>query len=151
MKEIRCHLGKRSYSIYVGKNALTNCHTYLKKVPIHGKVLVVTNRKVYRLFFPSLKKQLQKGNVHVHYHLLPDSEEAKSQKELFRLYNKLLQLQFDRYATLIALGGGVIGDVCGFCASTYMRGINFINIPTTLLAQVDSAIGGKTAINLEKG
>ena len=151
MKEIRCHLGKRSYSIYVGTNALFKCATYLQKAHIQGKVLVVTNRKVFRLFFSQVKKHIRKAQVEVHHHLLPDSEEAKSQKELFRLYNKLLKIKCDRYSTIIALGGGVIGDVCGFCASTYMRGINFINIPTTLLAQVDSAIGGKTAINLEKG
>ncbi len=151
MKEIKCHLGKRSYSLYIGKNALAGCRSYFKKAGIKDKALVVTNKKVFRLYFSKLKKQLQKSGLDVYYHILPDSERAKSQKELFRLYNKLLSLRFDRYTTLVALGGGVIGDVCGFCASTYMRGINFINIPTTLLAQVDSAIGGKTAINLEKG
>jgi len=151
MKAIRCRLGKRSYSIYVKKNALAHITTFLKQCGIRGNVLVVTNRRIYNLYFVHLKKCCRKAPVRLFYHILPDGEEAKSEKHLFALYNKLLTLGFDRHATIIAFGGGVIGDVSGFCASTYMRGINFITIPTTVLAQVDSAIGGKTAINLPRG
>ncbi|MBU1862160.1 MAG: 3-dehydroquinate synthase [Candidatus Omnitrophica bacterium] len=151
MKKIRCKLGKRSYSIYVGRNIVSKLGRYIKECAISGKVLVVTNRKISRLYFSKLKRSLLKARLKIYSHILPDSERAKSQKELFKICNTLAEAQFDRYSTVVALGGGVIGDVSGFCASTYMRGINFVNVPTTLLAQVDSAVGGKTAINLVKG
>jgi len=151
MKKITCTLGSRSYPIYVGHNIFSRIPHILKSVGVKKNVCVVTNRRVYSLYFTRLKKELRKAGCSVIHHIVPDNEKAKSQRELFRMYNTLLKHGFDRHSAIVALGGGVVGDVSGFCASTYMRGIDFINIPTTLLAQVDSAIGGKTGINLEKG
>jgi len=151
MKEIRCHLGKRSYTVYVGRTLFSKIGTLVRKLGVRGKVLIVTNRKIEKLYYGQVKRSLTKAGLRTFSHLLPDSEAAKSERELFRMYNSLLKAEFDRYGTMLALGGGIIGDVSAFCASTYMRGINFINVPTTLLAQVDSAIGGKTAINLAQG
>ena len=151
MKKIRCHLDERSYSVLVGAGVLSDVGAIVTSLKVRGKVLVVTNRKIHSLYFSKLERSLKQVKLDVYCHLVPDSEKAKSEKELFRMYDKLLVHGFDRYSTIIALGGGVIGDVSAFCASTFMRGIQFINVPTTLLAQVDSAIGGKTAINLRKG
>jgi 3-dehydroquinate synthase len=116
-----------------------------------GKIMVVTQKRIARYYGKPLLSSLQKAGFRVSSHFLPEGEKAKSQQELFRLYRTLLALDFERRDMLLALGGGVTGDLTGFAAATYLRGIAFINIGTTLLAQVDSSIGGKTGINLEEG
>jgi 3-dehydroquinate synthase len=151
MKEIRCKLGRRSYSVFVGKGLLKKISARLRALEVKGKVCVVTNKRVGSLYGKPLEQALKKNCSSVIVHYVPDSETAKSEKELFRLYERLVRGGCDRSGTIIALGGGVVGDLSGFCAATFMRGIAFINIPTTLLAQVDSAIGGKTGINLPSG
>jgi len=151
MKTVECRLGKRTYPVLVGKNVITKIAQHIKKLHITGKVCVITNRTVGKLYYAPVAGELRKAGLHVVRCFVPDSETAKSEKELFNLYEKLIRENFDRSSTIVALGGGVVGDLSGFCAATFMRGIDFINIPTTLLAQVDSAIGGKTGINLKSG
>jgi len=149
MKIINIDLGTRSYPIYVGKGLLSSAELIFKHLP-HKKIAIVTNTKVANLYLANLVKMLsvQKEVIPI---ILADGEEHKNQKTLGLIYDALLQNKADRNIALVALGGGVIGDITGFAAATFMRGVDFIQIPTTLLAQVDSSVGGKTGINHELG
>jgi len=148
MKKIIVHLKKRSYPIVIGRNLLPSLGRFLKSLRLGPKVLIVTNLRI-QTRFPKLKISLRRAGFEVYQHLLSHGNERdKSERELLRLWNAMSRIPLDRTSTVLALGGGVVGDVSGFAASTYMRGISLVQIPTTLLAQVDSAIGGKTAINL---
>ncbi len=118
---------------------------------LKGKVLIVTQKKIPAVHLFKVKNSLSKSGFDARVFFLPDGEIAKSQQNLFKVYGTLLKNGFERKDTLLALGGGVTGDLTGFAAATYLRGIPFVNVPTTLLAQVDSAIGGKTGINLKEG
>jgi 3-dehydroquinate synthase len=115
------------------------------------KIIVVSQKVILSLYGKPLLRSLQASGFKVVTHLLPDGEKAKTQTELFRLYQVLLEAKFDRSDVILGLGGGVVGDLCGFAAATYLRGLPFVNVTTTLLGQVDSAVGGKTAINLPEG
>ena len=139
-------LGERSYPIVIGANVLSD-QRQLSKL-IQGKtVTVVSNNIVAPLYLHQLEKTLEKLGKAVKSIILPDGEEHKNWQSLMQIFDELLKEKSDRKTTLIALGGGVIGDMTGFAAASYMRGIPFVQIPTTLLAQVDSSVGGKTAIN----
>lgn len=139
-------LGDRSYPIHVGEGVLT-CSEYL--LPhIRGKqVLLVSNATVAPLYAAQLRELLTDAGLTVAEVTLPDGEQFKDWQHLNRIFDALLQARFSRKATLIALGGGVVGDMTGFAAACYQRGVDFIQIPTTLLSQVDSSVGGKTGIN----
>lgn len=141
-------LGERSYPIYIGSGLLANPDLY--RPHVQGRqAMIVTNATVAPLYLEpvrgalaGLKPAMVLGTV-----ILPDGEVYKTQEVLDRVYDALLQGRFSRDCTLVALGGGVIGDMVGFAAACYQRGVDFIQIPTTLLAQVDSSVGGKTGIN----
>ncbi len=144
MKTLNVDLGDRSYPIYIGQHLLTQ--TALLTPYIVGKqVLIVTNETVAPLYLDTLLTTLSayKSNTVV----LKDGEQYKSLVTLNQIFDAALSNKLNRQLTIIALGGGVIGDMAGFAASCYQRGVNFIQIPTTLLAQVDSSVGGKTAVN----
>jgi 3-dehydroquinate synthase len=144
MKTLQVELGARSYPIHIGPGLLA--HPELVQPHVHGRqVLIVTNELVAPLYLDRAV-QLFSG-FEVEALILPDGEETKSLQTAELIFTRLLQLRFDRKCTLVALGGGVIGDLTGFAAATYQRGVNFIQIPTTLLAQVDSSVGGKTGVN----
>lgn len=144
MKTLQVELGDRSYPIYIGSGLLEQSR--LIKQHIKSKqVLIVTNDTVAPLYLESVSKSLKDYTVEIV--ILPDGEQYKNTDYLIRIFDKLLSSKFSRNATLIALGGGVIGDMGGFAAACYQRGIAFIQIPTTLLAQVDSSVGGKTGVN----
>lgn len=151
MKKIHVSLKERSYDILIGKGVLTRLPQALRGILETRKVLLVSSPAIFKLYGKKTAQLLKKGGFEVSPLLLPEGEQAKSKEELFRIYSAALKAGLDRTSGLVALGGGAIGDVTGFAASTYLRGIAFINIPTTLLAQVDSAIGGKTAVNLPEG
>ncbi|HEY3486562.1 MAG TPA: iron-containing alcohol dehydrogenase, partial [Gammaproteobacteria bacterium] len=136
-------LGDRSYPIYIGRNILQK--SLLAKHLPNGKILVVSNETVAPLLRASLDSLLSGLDYNVLQ--LPDGETYKNIDTLNEIYSFLLSHNYDRQSTLIACGGGVVGDITGFAAATYQRGVNYIQIPTTLLAQVDSAVGGKTAVN----
>jgi len=144
MKTLSVALGERSYPIYINHDLLGQHDLIAPYIP--GKqVLVVTNETIAPLY---LDKALSAVADFNHEHIiLPDGEQFKTLEITQRIFDCLLQKQFNRTATLIALGGGVIGDITGFAAACYQRGVNFIQIPTTLLAQVDSSVGGKTGVN----
>ncbi|MDH5484108.1 MAG: 3-dehydroquinate synthase [Gammaproteobacteria bacterium] len=144
MISLNVSLGERSYPIYIGKNLLSRPELLTQHIP-GNSVLVVSNETVAPLYMDKVLASLTGFKVKTL--VLPDGEQYKSLETLNTIYDCLLSNRFDRNTTLIALGGGVIGDITGFAAATYQRGVHFIQIPTTLLAQVDSSVGGKTAVN----
>ncbi|MBN1378123.1 MAG: 3-dehydroquinate synthase [Gammaproteobacteria bacterium] len=148
MKTLTVALGDRSYPIYIGNGLLAN-DDFLKPHIPGEHVAVVTNSTVEKLYREQLEVVLD-GYSPI-FITLPDGEQYKTLDSLEIIFEQLLQNRFDRNGTLIALGGGVIGDITGFAAASYQRGIHFIQIPTTLLAQVDSSVGGKTAVNHRLG
>lgn len=151
MNKIFVNLKERHHIICIGEGILNRIGNLLSKEKIHSKCAIVTNPTVNALYGDKVKKSLESIGLDVFTLEVPDKETSKSLKEAENLYVKLLSKQFDRSSCVIALGGGVIGDLAGFVAATYMRGVNLVQAPTTLLAQVDSAIGGKTAVNLPQG
>jgi len=137
-------LGDRSYPIYIGEDLLGDKSILLQHIP--GKnVLVVSNETVAPLYLDITLAMLP--GKHIETCILPDGEKYKNLATLNTIYDVLLGNKLDRNTTIIALGGGVIGDMAGFAAASYQRGVHLIQIPTTLLAQVDSSVGGKTAVN----
>ncbi|WP_163835943.1 3-dehydroquinate synthase [Spartinivicinus ruber] len=145
MEKLIVDLAERSYPIYVGKQLIDQLEYY--QPHIDGKqVLIITNETIAPLYLERVKQALS-DRYHVAEVILPDGEQYKTLVTVEKIYDALLTNKFNRTVTLIALGGGVIGDITGFAAATYQRGGNFIQVPTTLLAQVDSSVGGKTGVN----
>jgi 3-dehydroquinate synthase len=144
MKTLVVELGTRSYPIYIGEGLLARAD--LLRSHIGGRqVMIVTNDTVAPLYLQ--KAQAALAGFQCHTVILPDGEQYKTWEVLNRIFDALLEQQCDRRVTIVALGGGVIGDMAGFAAACYQRGVPFIQIPTTLLAQVDSSVGGKTGVN----
>src|SRR3989338_6679396 len=151
MKKITVKLKNRSYPILIGNHLIGQLGRLLKPLKLGSKILIVSNLRIKKRFsrFRPLISSLKKSGFQVYGHLLSHGNESdKSTLQLDRLWKKMAQIPLDRSSTVLAFGGGVVGDTAGFAASTYMRGISLVQVPTTLLAQVDSSIGGKTAVNL---
>lgn len=148
MRTLTVELGERSYPIYIGQNLLDNAEL-LRRHLDSRQVLIVTNETVAPLYLEPLKAALEDRQLATV--VLPDGEAYKTMDSAMTVFDVLLARRFSRSAHLVALGGGVIGDLTGFAAACYQRGIPFIQIPTTLLAQVDSSVGGKTAVNHPHG
>jgi 3-dehydroquinate synthase len=144
MKELRVDLKERSYPIYIGAGLLRQKELVVKCIKSR-QVLIVTNTTIAPLYLDCVVENLDE--FHVEVITLPDGEQYKNLNYVNKIFDKLLEKKFSRNATLIALGGGVVGDMGGFAAACYQRGIAFIQIPTTVLAQVDSSVGGKTGVN----
>ncbi len=145
----RVRLGSRSYRIIIGPGVIDQAGG-----PVSGisrNALVVTNRKVDSLYGRRLVRALEKAGVKVGVLLLPDGERHKTMAAVSRIHDRLVRGRYDRDSAVVALGGGVIGDIAGFAAATYMRGVNLVQVPTTLLSQVDSSVGGKTGVNHPRG
>ncbi len=143
---VHIDLGERSYPIVIGTDLLGNPATYAA-LPKAAAALIVTNTTVAPLYAEQLRAALAPKYSFVHTVVLPDGEEHKNWQTLNLIFDALLGHGCDRKTVLFALGGGVMGDMTGFAAASYMRGVPFVQVPTTLLAQVDSSVGGKTAIN----
>jgi 3-dehydroquinate synthase len=139
-------LGERSYEIIIGSKTIQKLGLRVKELR-PSKVAVISNETVFPIYKDTLLNSLREYNIEPEVFLIPDGEEYKDSKWAAHLHGELLKARFDRSSVLIALGGGVIGDITGYVASTYMRGIRFVQVPTTLLAQVDSSVGGKTGVN----
>ena len=137
------------YQVYIGESLLTNIVDFLDDKP--KRVFVITDETVAKLYLETLTQSLKESGVETISEILADGESTKTLDTVFNLYNFLLENEASRSDIIIAFGGGVIGDITGFVASTFKRGLNFLQIPTTLLAQVDSAVGGKTGVNLNGG
>lgn len=146
MQTLKVELANRSYPIYIGRSLISNADLILPHLK-RKHVAIVTNTTVAPLYLETLSNALQSAGVKVIPIILPDGEAYKNSETLNLIYDALLQNRCERSTTLIALGGGVIGDLTGYAAATYLRGVPFIQIPTTLLSQVDSSVGGKTGIN----
>ncbi len=146
MRTVKVELGERSYLIHIGSGLLHRPELLLPHFP-SKRAAVVTNSTVEPLYLNRLLGLLQKGGVEAFPIVLPDGEQYKNSETLGKIYDALLAKRCERDTPLIALGGGVIGDLTGFAAATYLRGVPFVQVPTTLLAQVDSSVGGKTGIN----
>ncbi len=144
---LNLYLQNHSYPIYIGQNILGSADYFAKHIHPQQKICVVSNTTVAPLYLDTLLQGLNGITNTVYPVILEDGEEYKNWHSLNTIYAHLLTNVFDRHSLIIALGGGVIGDMSGFAAASYMRGIDFIQVPTTLLAQVDSSIGGKTGIN----
>ena len=144
MQTLTVDLGDRSYPIYIGPGLLRNRDLYSPHIK-GRQVLIVTNETVAPIYLDDVKSALTDYQVDTV--ILPDGEKYKDLDTLNMIFDELLDRRHNRTTTLIALGGGVIGDMTGFAAATYQRGVNFIQVPTTLLSQVDSSVGGKTAVN----
>ena len=151
MEAITVDLGERSYPIYIDSNILGSFGERLKTFNKSKKVVIVTNPTVAKLYLEVIKSSLKSAGIDARVVEIPDGEEFKSLEWASKIYDELISFEMDRNSPLIALGGGVIGDITGFVAATYMRGVPYVQVPTTLLAQVDSSVGGKTAVNHPKG
>ena len=152
MQTITVNLGENSYPIYVGQGNLRQLGDILVEVGLPEKVAIITHPSIAHLYGEIVRGSLSLAGFDAEMiDSVPEGEESKSFDWAYRLYEPLIEHQMDRSSALIALGGGVIGDLTGFVAATYMRGVPFVQVPTTLLAQVDSSIGGKTAVNHPKG
>ena len=144
MKKLNLNLGEKSYPIYIGENLLSQAD-YITKHITGNQVMIVSNTTVAPLYIDKVKSLIT--DFEVSEVVLPDGEQYKNLDTVNQIFTNLLENRFDRSSTLIALGGGVVGDMTGFAAASYQRGVNFIQIPTTLLSQVDSSVGGKTGVN----
>ena len=153
MRRLNVALGARSYPILIGAGLLEEAEAIatLRALLPTSRVVIVSNTTVAPLYLAPLTEALRKVDAGVTPIILPDGEAYKTWESLNQIFDALLAARCDRGTTLIALGGGVIGDVAGFAAASYQRGIPFIQIPTTLLSQVDSSVGGKTGINHPRG
>ncbi|WP_306249497.1 3-dehydroquinate synthase [Parvularcula sp. IMCC14364] len=150
-EKIRVGLGEKSYDIYVGTGLIARAGEFLQPHLNRDRVVVVTDETVGGLYLSPLSGALAEAGIAVEAITLPPGEKTKSFEQLETLCNQLIALKVERSDLIIALGGGVIGDLTGFAAAILRRGCRFLQIPTTLLAQVDSSVGGKTAINASHG
>ena len=150
MKKISVNASKK-YDVIVEKGALDRIGEYAKEIGVSGKALVVSDSNVAPIYMERVKASLEKAGISVFEFVFPSGEASKNAKTYLEILNFLAENHFSRKDTLFALGGGVTGDLTGFSAATYMRGVRFVQIPTSLLAAVDSSVGGKTGIDLEQG
>lgn len=148
MNTLSVDLGSRSYPIYIGQNLLTDPQLIAPHV-VAKQVMIVTNETVAPLYLDKVRTAY--ANYNTEAVILPDGEAFKSLEVMNQIFEQLLTRRYSRQATLVALGGGVIGDMTGFAAACYQRGVQFIQTPTTLLSQVDSSVGGKTGVNHRLG
>ncbi len=146
MHTLTVELGDRSYPIYIGSDLLTQPELLCQHIK-GSRALIVTNTTVAPLYLDQVRQSLDEQGINHDVITLEDGEQYKTLATVESIVDMLLSNRHDRKTTLIALGGGVVGDICGFAAAIYQRGVNFIQIPTTLLSQVDSSVGGKTGVN----
>lgn len=150
MYTLEVELPDKKYPILIERHLLKRIHEYLQPYA-SKKVVIITDQNVYSVVRNDIIYAIEKSKLNVHFVVVEPGEQSKSFNTLQKVYAELLDFEMTKSDLLIALGGGVIGDLTGFAAATYLRGISFIQIPTSLIAQVDSSIGGKTAVNLPQG
>ena len=148
---IRVELADRAYDILIGENLLSNASTYLAPVLARPRIVIITDKTVSSLHLAPLRASLDGAGIQNDVIVVSPGEATKNFTQLQGVLNRLLDLRVERKDTILALGGGVVGDLAGFAAAILHRGVNFVQVPTTLLAQVDSSVGGKTAINAAQG
>ncbi|MCX5779801.1 MAG: 3-dehydroquinate synthase, partial [Firmicutes bacterium] len=148
---MRVELGERSYDICIGENWLPKLGQLLGISPKTSQAIMITDENVSRLWSQQVFEVLAAAGFQVEITVIPGGEGCKNLATTAQLQEHMVSIGLDRKSLVLALGGGIVGDIAGFVAATYMRGINYIQIPTTLLAQVDSSVGGKTGVNLPQG
>jgi 3-dehydroquinate synthase len=152
MRRIPVRLGERSYDILIAPGLLSRAGTEVRRLLPEGRsAALVTDRNVARLHAPAVRRSLERAGFRVHVAVTPAGETAKSLATVSRLYRDFAAARLERGSPVVLLGGGVLGDLGGFAAATYLRGLPIVQVPTTLVAQVDSAIGGKVGVNLPQG
>jgi len=151
VESIRVGLDDRSYTVHIGRGILPDLGAVCRSLDLKGSAAIITNTTVAPLYLPQAKSALEAAGYDVNVIALPDGEEFKNSATVDLIYDELISAGLDRGAFIVALGGGVVGDMAGFAAATFLRGIPFVQVPTTLLAQVDSSVGGKTGINHRLG
>lgn len=151
MKRLRIDLGERSYDILVGHALLPRLGEFISSRAASRRAVIVTHPSINRLYGKTLSENLQQQGWQALTLEVPEGEAYKSLQQAEKLYDRLIEFNCGRESLLIALGGGVIGDLTGFVAATWLRGVPYIQVPTTLLSQVDSSVGGKTAVNHPRG
>ena len=149
--ELKVDLKDRSYSIIIEKGLINRVSEEIRKVYKGKKIFIITDDNVNKYYGGKISEELKVSDFEVKLLSLKPGEETKNFNTLPIVYNELLDFNLTRSDLIIALGGGVIGDLAGFVASTYLRGVDFVQIPTSLLAQVDSSVGGKVAVDLDRG
>lgn len=151
VRTINVSLGDRSYPIYLGEGLLSRAGELLKEAGCGEKVGIVTNPTVAGLYLKPIQETLGRSGFEVTPILVSEGEEHKNLRSLAAICDQLIRGRFERRSCVMALGGGVVGDLAGFAAATFLRGIPYVQVPTTLLAQVDSSVGGKTGVNHKEG
>lgn len=151
MKTIDINTCSKKYQIHIGGGLLERCGELVKDTGFNGKTVIVTDDNVAPLYLDTVKRSLENAGYEVYVHIFPHGEEQKNLETVVGIYCDLQKFAVKRQDMLVALGGGVVGDITGFAAATYLRGIKYVQIPTTLLAQVDSSVGGKTGVDLPFG
>jgi len=149
--DVPVNLGDRSYNIHIGAGVLDRLGALCAEVGLKGKCLLITDENVGGHYAQSALKSLETAGFAASLATLPPGEQTKCGDRVFELYSRCIECGLDRKAFIVALGGGVVGDLAGYVAATYLRGIPFVQVPTSLLAMVDSSVGGKTGINLPEG
>lgn len=151
MEKLVVNLGERSYPLLIEKGLLDRVGEKIRNI-YHGiKIVIVTDEHVNNYYGNKIEENLKQFQYEVYRIVLPPGEETKSFQMLTEIYNQFLDCKLTRSDLIVALGGGVIGDIAGFAASTYLRGVPYVQIPTSLLSQVDSSVGGKVAVDLARG
>jgi len=148
---VTVELGDRSYPIWINKSLLNQAGMLCSEIGLSGVCMMITDSNVEPLYADTCCATFEEAGFSVLRACIPAGEPSKSQKQLFALYDKALEYGLDRKSIVVALGGGVVGDLAGYLAASYLRGIRFVQVPTSLLAMVDSSVGGKTGINLPQG
>lgn len=151
MKKLLINLGDNSYNIEIEKGLIKNVGNKIKELFNCNKVFILTDKNVDKYYGDIVEKSLEEAGFETSKYVIIPGEESKSFNSLLPIYNKLLDFRLTRKDLIITLGGGVVGDLGGFIASTFLRGVPFVQIPTSLLSQVDSSVGGKVGVDLERG
>lgn len=151
MKTININVSSKNYNIYIGKNTLLQAGKIISGLGFSGKLLIVTDDNVAPLYLETVENSINKSGLEAYHVILPNGEEHKNMDSIMKIYEAAAKNNLNRKDMFVALGGGVIGDMTGFAAATFLRGVKYVQIPTTLLAQVDSSIGGKTGVDLPFG
>jgi len=151
MKTVKVPLGDRSYRILIGPDLMQQIGKQCQKLKLRTSCAIVTDDKVGPLFADTVVKSLQDAGIRTTLITIPNGEQSKNLQLVHQCYDQLAEARLERKSFVVALGGGVVGDLAGFVAATYLRGVDFVQIPTTLLSQVDSSVGGKVGVNLKAG
>ncbi len=151
MKIININVSSKNYNIHIGKGILSQSGEIIKGLGFSGKLLIVTDDNVAPLYLENVENSIKDSGIEAFHVILPNGEEHKNMESIMKIYEAAAKNNLNRKDMFVALGGGVIGDMTGFAAATFLRGVKYVQIPTTLLAQVDSSIGGKTGIDLPFG